>query len=175
MKFLFILITLPQIVHCFRCSTKDQKLFCSNGICVTTISDVFKKEPFGSPFQHQVIGGSCFNSTLETCRLMKTCRRQIEDCYDKTINFADMCKKVQLFQSSFGQCMLKLQTRVIATEPLDSFLKDFTNYGLARKCILLTEEKISKTLEKGILEECGMEAIDSFKKALVDLQEWFDC
>uniref|UniRef100_A0A8R1DHE8 DUF19 domain-containing protein n=1 Tax=Caenorhabditis japonica TaxID=281687 RepID=A0A8R1DHE8_CAEJA len=139
MKFLFILITLPQIVHCFRCSTKDQKLFCSNGICVTTISDVFKKEPFGSPFQHQVIGGSCFNSTLETCRLMK------------------------------------LQTRVIATEPLDSFLKDFTNYGLARKCILLTEEKISKTLEKGILEECGMEAIDSFKKALVDLQEWFDC
>ncbi|CAI2355161.1 unnamed protein product [Caenorhabditis sp. 36 PRJEB53466] len=129
---------------------------------------LFETKLFGSP-EYYVIPSAHLNSSMAACGRFKS---SVPSDLPR-MDYSVFCKKVRLLTSPFGDCMRKMHNnKGIESELLESFVNDYTNYGLSRKCLILSDP-LSR-VHADISKECGSESGEAFRKATRDLKTFFD-
>ncbi|CAO4385669.1 unnamed protein product [Caenorhabditis nigoni] len=120
-------------------------------------------------FQTYPIGAKIlFAQEKKGTDLRKHCQKQ----HDYNV---ELCAKQRSLTSPYGICIEKLQngTIPIKSSYLESFVNDFTNYGLTQKCLLLKHDKTN--LESLLIEHCGQDAGVHFVRSLETLNRSYSC
>ncbi|ULT82760.1 hypothetical protein L3Y34_012181 [Caenorhabditis briggsae] len=96
-------------------------------------------------------------------------------CREELFPNVELCVTYQTLTSPYGICIEKLQngTIPIKSSKLESFVNDFTLYGLTHKCLLLKNDKAD--LENILIQHCDKDAGVHFVKSLETLNKSYSC
>ncbi|CAL2046096.1 unnamed protein product [Caenorhabditis brenneri] len=148
--------------------------FCMETIrAVRSFEAFFDKFHFGSPDMLAAINENHMITLKEICDRFKNCPKTNRlNCFLPRLDTSMVCRKCNILRTPYGACIKKFMTTKIKSDALESYLKDFTNRGVAQKC---TDLRYPNAVMAGIFFECGLEAETSFNKLNEELRLIYEC
>uniref|UniRef100_A0A1I7UWA9 DUF19 domain-containing protein n=1 Tax=Caenorhabditis tropicalis TaxID=1561998 RepID=A0A1I7UWA9_9PELO len=152
----------------------EQYEYCiSSAKHIIEFDEFFQKFHFGSPDFLKIIDETRMQSIQNLCVRYSNCPPTNKfHCFLPRMNSTRVCTKFRILRSPFGLCMKKFQFSKPKSVALEAYLKDFTNYGVSRKC---NDLRYPSEVMKGIYFECGEPAEESFRTLIPTLKTYFDC
>ncbi|KAF1748794.1 hypothetical protein GCK72_025261 [Caenorhabditis remanei] len=133
----------------------------------------FEKNVFGSK-ETLDLDISNAHSTLKTCDRYSNCPSLNKfNCFlPKMPQVGGVCKRMFILTTPYANCLRSLQNQTIQSPELQTLVNDFTEDGIAKKCLDLKERS---TLMDAFSQECDEEAGRHFKYFLADLKGYYNC